>query len=78
MAHRALTLMPRHLLLTSSVVVDELGVSPKAALDALRALADAGILTEQGTVPSVTRGQPARLYAARDLLGLAGASPLRS
>jgi Fic family protein len=77
-AHRALALMPRHLLLTSTVLVDELGVSPKAALDALRALTDAGILTEQGTLPSVSRGQPARLYAARELLGLAGATPLRA
>lgn len=77
-AYRVLTLMPRHLLLTSSVLVDELGVSTKAALDALRALADAGILTEQGTVPSTSRGQPARLYTARELLGLAGATSTRA
>ncbi|MGZ6895725.1 MAG: Fic family protein [Acidimicrobiia bacterium] len=77
-AYRALGLMPRHLLLTSSVLVDELGVSTKAALDALRALADAGVLTEQGTAPAVSRGQPARLFAARELLGLAGANPLRA
>jgi Fic family protein len=77
-AYRALALMPRHLVLTSRVLTDELGVSPKAALDGLRGLADAGILTEQGTVPPVGRGQPARLYAARELLGLAGANPLRA
>ena len=77
-AHDVLTLLPRHLLLTSTVVVDELHVSTKAALAALRALAEAGILTEQGTVPSTSRGQPARLYAARELLGLAGANPLRT
>jgi Fic family protein len=77
-AYRALDLMPRHLLLTSPVLVDELHVSPKAALDALRTLAEVGILTEQGTVPSATRGQPARLYAAQELLGLTGASPLRA
>jgi hypothetical protein len=76
-AHRALGLMPQHLLLTSVVLVDELAVSPKAALDALRMLADVGILAEQGTAPSTSRGQPPRLYAARELLGLAGASPLR-
>ena len=76
-AYRALTLMPRHLLLTSTVLVDELEVSPKAALDALRTLADAGVLTEQGTAPSASRGQPARLFAARELLGLAGSNPLR-
>ena len=77
-AYRALTLLPRHLLLTSTVLVDELQVSTKAALDALRDLADVGVLTEQGTVPSTARGQPARLYAARELLGLAGANPLRA
>jgi Fic family protein len=77
-AYRALTLLPRHLLLTSTVLVDELGVSTKAALDALRALADAGVLTEHGTAPSVSRGQPARLYVARELLGLAGATSSRA
>ncbi len=77
-AYRALTLMPRHLLLTSSVLVDELGVSTKAALDALRTLADAGVLDERGTAPSVSRGQPARLYVARELLGLAGATSTRA
>ncbi len=77
-AYRALTLMPRHLLLTSSVLVDELGVSTKAALDALRTLADAGVLTEQGTAARSSRGQPARLYVARELLGLAGATSSRA
>ncbi|HEY3669750.1 MAG TPA: Fic family protein [Acidimicrobiia bacterium] len=77
-AYRALTLLPRHLLLTSTVLVDELGVSTKAALDALRALADAGVLTEHGTAPPVSRGQPARLYVARELLGLAGATSSRA
>jgi len=77
-AYGALGLMPRHLLFTSTVLVDELHVSTKAALDALRALADAGVLTEHGTAPSVSRGQPARLYVARELLGLAGANPLRA
>ncbi len=77
-AYKALTVMPRHLLLTSSVLVDELGVSSKAALDALRTLADAGVLTEQGTAPTSSRGQPARLYVARELLGLAGATSSRA
>jgi Fic family protein len=77
-AHRALTLMPRHLLLTSGVIMGELGVSNKTALDALRTLADAGILTAEGTAPSKGRGQPPRLYVARELLGLTGANPLRS
>jgi Fic family protein len=77
-AHDVLTLLPRHLLLTSTVVVDELHVSTKAALAALRALVDARILSEQGTLPSTSRGQPARLYAARELLGLAGSNPVRA
>ena len=77
-AYQALTLMPRHLLLTSTVLVEELGVSSKAALDALRTLADAGVLTEQGTAPTSSRGQPARLYVARELLGLAGATSSRA
>jgi hypothetical protein len=29
-------------------------------------------------MPAVSRGQPARLYVARELLGLASASPLRA
>jgi Fic family protein len=74
-AHQVLTLLPRHLVLTSSVVADELGVSPRAALQALRDLAQIDVLAEVGTMPSSTRGKPARLFTARELLGLSGASP---
>lgn len=75
-AYRVLTLLPRHLVLTSSVVADGIGVSPRAALQALRDLAEVDVLVEVGTMPSSTRGKPARLFTARELLGLAGASPV--
>jgi Fic family protein len=77
-AHRVVALMPRHLVLTSTVVVDELQVSRKAALDALRTLVDAGVLTAHGVAPTGGRGQPPRLFVARELLGLTGATPLRA
>jgi Fic family protein len=76
-AHRVLDLLPRHLVLTSALVVDELDVTHKAALTTLARLADLGILTEHGAVSTTGRGRPARLYVATELLGLAGASPLR-
>lgn len=72
-----LDLLPRHLVLTSQMLVNEIGISRKAALATLHRLADLGILTEYGTVKSDTSGQPASLYVARDLLGLAGTNPLR-
>jgi hypothetical protein len=40
-------------------------------------MATAGILTTYGTVAPATSGQPAALYVSRELLGLAGSSPLR-
>ncbi|HLX88097.1 MAG TPA: Fic family protein [Acidimicrobiales bacterium] len=70
-------LLPRHVVLTSQTLVDELGLSRKAALANLHRLAEAGILTEYGTVHRASAGQPAALYVSRELLGLAGASPLR-
>jgi Fic family protein len=73
----ALERVPRHLVLTSQTLVDELGITRKAALSTLHRLADAGILTEYGTVPRETAGQPASLYVSRDLLGLGGSNPLR-
>jgi Fic family protein len=75
-AWRVLDLLPRHLVLTSDVVASELGVTNKAANAALRQVADSAVLLEYGTV-SKGRGQPAKLYVSRELLGLAGASPLR-
>jgi Fic family protein len=73
----ALELLPRHLVLTSQTLVDELGITRKASLATLHRLARAGILTEYGTLRRQTAGQPATLYVSRDLLGLAGSNPLR-
>jgi Fic family protein len=73
----ALDLLPRHLVLTSRILADELGISRKASLATLHRLVRVGILTEQGTVSRETPGQPSSLYVSRDLLGLAGANPLR-
>jgi hypothetical protein len=73
----ALELLPRHLVLTSQKLVDELGITRKASLATLHRLARARILTEYGTLPRQTAGQPATLYVSRDLLGLAGSNRLR-
>lgn len=73
----ALDLLPRHLVLTSQILADELAISRKASLATLHRLARVGILTEQGTVSRETSGQPASLFVSRDLLGLAGSRPLR-
>ncbi|MGH9006494.1 MAG: Fic family protein [Acidimicrobiales bacterium] len=72
-----LDLMPRHLVFTTPILERELGISRRVAGATLRRLADAEILTEYGTVAPAAVGQPAALYVSRDLLGLAGSSPLR-
>jgi Fic family protein len=72
----ALDLLPRHLVLTSQILADELQISRKASLATLHRLVDVGILTERGTVLRKTSGQPAILFVSRDLLGLAGSNPL--
>jgi hypothetical protein len=51
-------------------------VTNKGALDALRQLAEAGVLLDYGTVTR-GRGQPSKLYVSRELLALAGSNPLR-
>lgn len=76
-AWSVLELLPRHLVLTSAEVVTALGVTPKGARTALSALADAGVLTRFGTLAPSGRGRPAGLYVSVELLGLAGATPLR-
>jgi Fic family protein len=73
----ALDLLPRHLVLTSQKLADELQISRKASWATLHRLVRAGILSEQGTISRGTAGQPAALFASRELLGLAGSSPLR-
>jgi Fic family protein len=73
----ALELLPRHLVLTSRILSDELGISRKASLATLHRLVDLGVLTEHGTISRESVGQPASLFVSRDLLGLAGSNPLR-
>ena len=73
----ALDLLPRHLVLTSTIVSDALGISTKASLATLRRLADLGIVTEHGTLRRAGPGQPQVLFVAPELLGLAGSTPLR-
>jgi len=75
--YAALDLLPRHLVLTSQILADELEISRKASLATLHRLVQVGILTEQGVVSRQTSGQPSLLFVSRDLLGLAGSSPLR-
>ena len=76
-ARRVLDLLPRHLVLTAPLVGRELGLSRKGAGDALRTLADAGVLTPYLAASPGGVGRPAQLYVSEELLGLAGASPLR-
>lgn len=77
-AWRVLDLVPRLLVLTGATVAQELGIPLKSANAALGDLVAADILSEQGTVASSGRGRPARLYVSGELLGLAGATPLRA
>jgi Fic family protein len=77
-AWRVLNLLPRHLVLTGSIVATELAIPLKSASAALGELVDAGILVEHGTVQGSGRGRPSRLYTSAELLGLAGSNPLRA
>jgi hypothetical protein len=77
-AWRVIDLVPRHLVLTIAVVAEELQVTRKAAGDALRILADAGILTPHGTAVRVGRGRPAHVYVSEELRGLSRSEPARS
>ena len=76
-AWRLLKLLPRQLVLTAPAVAAALDITPKAAADALKTLAAAGILTPHGRLPAPGRGRPAPVYVSVELLALAGASPLR-
>jgi Fic family protein len=73
----ALDLLPRHLVLTSGILADELGISRKASIATLHRLVQLGVLSEHGTISRETSGQPAFLFVSRDLLGLTGSSPTR-
>jgi Fic family protein len=77
-AWRVVELLPRHLVLTGPLVAAELAIPLKSANAALRDLVGAGVLVEHGTVPPAGRGRPSRLYTSPELLGLAGATPLRA
>jgi predicted ArsR family transcriptional regulator len=58
-------------------VAGELGISRKAAGDALQTLSGAGVLTPYSGAARVGRGRPAQLYVSEELLGLTGSTPLR-
>jgi Fic family protein len=80
-AWSVLALLPRHLVLTGPVVAAELGVTGKAARQALRTLAEVGVLTAhepaRGTSGPAARGRPAHRFVSEELLGLVASSPLR-
>jgi Fic family protein len=73
----ALECLPRHVVLTSGILADEIAISRKASLATLHRLVELGILVEQGTLSRTSAGQPAMLFVSRELLGLAGSNPLR-
>jgi len=77
-AWRVLDLLPRHLVLTGPLVARELGIPLKSATAALGDLVEARVLVEHGTRSPAGRGRPGRLYAATELLGLTGSTPLRA
>lgn len=67
-AWSVLGLLPRHLVIDAKVVVDELGVSSRAALTALENLTKSGILEEHSRPQG--KGRPSRLFVAPELLAL--------
>lgn len=67
-AWNTLSLIPRHLVLDSRVVAAELGISPRAALSALEALRESGILEEHSR--PIGKGRPSRLFVSSELLAL--------
>lgn len=76
-AWKVLGLLPERLVLHSPVVAAELGITAKAARDALEQLTEARVLTRHGTVAASGRGRPKTLYVSAELLALTGANPLR-
>jgi len=76
-AWRILDLLPRHLVLTAQAVTTELAQTEKAARSGLRALVDAGVLTEHSTARQGAVGRPRTLYVSPELLALTGSTPLR-
>ncbi|MCU1390768.1 MAG: uncharacterized protein JWL72_4106 [Ilumatobacteraceae bacterium] len=76
-AWRVLELLPRLLVLTARQVASALDVPDKTAHAALSELVDAGILVAVTGTGTGRAGRPAHVYASMELLGLAGATPLR-
>jgi len=77
LAWQVLDLLPRHLLLTASLVAAQTNSTTRGASGALRALTEAGVLVEHVRRGARPAGRPARLYVSPELLALAGSSPLR-
>ncbi len=73
---KVIELVPLHLVLTATDVGRQLGISSKAAGQALHRLEVLGILASHGTLPS-HGGRPRAVFVSPDLLALAGSSPLR-
>lgn len=71
-AWKVLDLLPRNLVLSAPIVAEKLGLTRKAAGDALKTLVEVGVLTPQSPAPSVGPGRPAQLYVSEELLGFAG------
>ena len=64
--------LPEHPALNVAVVASRLGISERAARDALRTLAERGIVAPVG-MRSTTRGRPPMWFLATELLDLVGA-----
>lgn len=76
-AWQVVDLLPRHLVLSAPIVANALGLTRKGAGDALRTLAEVGILIPYRAATTSGPGRPAQLYVSEELLGLAGSSTLR-
>jgi Fic family protein len=72
LAWQVLDLLPRWLVLTAALVARELDSTPRAATNALRDLAEAGILVAHQPTGPRLRGRPAHLYISPELLAVAG------
>lgn len=76
-AWAVLDLLPRHLVLTASLVGAGTGQTTRSAGTALRTLVEAGVLVEHAGAPGrLERGRPSRRYVSPELLGLVGSTPL--
>jgi Fic family protein len=72
LAWKVLDLLPQSLVLTSALVAERLGSTPRAARGALVELAEAGVLAEYGSSGGRRRGRPAHAYMSPELLALVG------